>query len=165
MLGLLCSCTSSKTSLIIGDHYDEETDITTLIIMPYGNILIPGKWTKTSYYEDSRQHIFKNADSVHIAVTKAPQEKYSFYEEGISDGQFAEKFYEWEKEYFEEQGYTVELLQNDAGFIVWRAVIGDENTILLFGAKNPYAFNLAVFSDIWPDEKRIEFLENIFKNN
>ncbi len=58
----LLGCKSSQTSLIVSDSYNEKTKTTTLMLFPYGDIKIPGKWTKTSYNESSKQHHFSNID-------------------------------------------------------------------------------------------------------
>lgn len=99
LLGLTISCSTTKTLIIVADSYDQTKNVTTLTLLPYGNIEIPGEWTKTKYNEVSRQHFFVDKDSTSIAVTKNPQEKYPFYSENATDKEFARKFYEWEKDH------------------------------------------------------------------
>lgn len=94
LIVLNLGCSSSRTSIIVSDSYDKATDKTTLGLIPYGNIEIQGKCTKTRYNEVSRQHFFVNNDSIAIAITKAPKEKYPFYEENLTDEEFTEKFYQ-----------------------------------------------------------------------
>jgi hypothetical protein len=49
LLLVLTSCKTTQTSMIIADSYDEKKNQTTLTLLPYGNIVFPDKWTKTSY--------------------------------------------------------------------------------------------------------------------
>ena len=165
VLGLAISCSTTKTSIIVADSYDQTKNVTTLTLLPYGNIELPGEWTKTKYNEVSRQHFFVDKDSTSIAVTKNPQEKYPFYSENVTDKEFARKFYEWEKDHYEKQGFEIEEKSSDDNFVIWTANGNNANTIFLYGAKNKYAFNFAVFTDNWSEEKRTEFLKKIFEEN
>jgi len=120
--------------MIVADSYDENNNITTLTLLPYGNIEIPGQWTKSKYNEVSRQHFFVDKDSTSIAVTKNPQEKYPFYTETIADKEFARKFYEWEKDHYEKQGFEIKEKSSGINFVIWTANGDNANTILLYGA-------------------------------
>ncbi|BDC99475.1 hypothetical protein [Persicobacter psychrovividus] len=165
VLGLTISCSTTKTSVIVADSYDKSTNITTLSLLPYGSIEIPGQWTKTRYNEVSRQHFFVDKDSTSIAITKNPQEKYPFYHDSISDKEFAMKFFEWEKDFYEKHGYEIQESSKSNNFVIWTASGNNANTIFLYGAKNKYAYNFSVFSDNWAEEERVNFLKNIFEIN
>ena len=153
--------------MIVADSYDKDADKTTLTLIPYGNIDLPGRWTKTKYNEISRQHFFVNSDSTSIAVTKNPQEKYPFYKETMTDKEFAEEFYKWEHDFYSEQGFKIERLtsENEQNYVIWKAVGSGANTTFLYGAKNKYAYNFAVFEGNLPEEKRRDFLKNLFEEN
>lgn len=133
--------------------------------MPYGNIDIPGQWTKTKYNEISRQHFFIDDDSTSIAVTKNPQEKYPFYIENLEDLEFARKFYQWEKDHYEKQGFEINEKTSGDNFMIWTANDNNTNTIFLYGAKNKMAYNFAIFTDNWMQKKQIEFLTSLFEKN
>lgn len=165
LFGLTISCSTTQTSIIVADSYDQTENITTLTLLPYGNIDIPGQWTKTMYNEVSRQHFFHDNDSTSIAVTKNPQEKYPFYSDTITDKEFLRKFFEWEKEYYEEHGYIIEEKSSNDNFVIWTVNGNGVNTIFLYGAKNKYAYNFAVFTENWSDEKRTDFLKELFEEN
>ncbi|MGD1847910.1 MAG: hypothetical protein ACFB10_21150 [Salibacteraceae bacterium] len=165
LLGLTVSCSSTKNRRLVAHGYNPETQITTLKIVPYGNIKIPGQWNKTNYNEVSGQHFFKDADKNSIAVTKSLKEKYPFYKENTSDQAFARSFFEWEKEYYEKQGFKITEQSAGANYIIWTATGNNANTIFLYGAKDKYAYNYAVFSGCWPSEKRTDFLKKLFENN
>lgn len=167
LLPILIGCSTTKTSMLIGDTYDKEKDETSLILMPYGNINIPGKWTKTQYNEVSRQHFFINQDSVSIAVTKNPQNKYPFYESDMNEKQFIDKFFDWEKGYYQKQGYALTKLneESEVNYIIWTASGKDANTIFLFGAKDKFCYNFSIFKSMWNEETKIEFLKSLFERN
>lgn len=156
------SCSSSRTSRIVSDSYDKVNDKTTLGLIPYGNILIQGRWTKTRYNEVSRQHFFMNNESVTIAITKAPKEKYPFYEENLTDEKFTEKFYQWEFEHYTKQGYKIEKInpERQQNYIIWKATGNEANTIFIYGAKNNFAYKFSVLKAKWSEEKKIEFLKS-----
>ena len=125
--------------MIIADSYDEKKNQTTLTLLPYGNIVFPDKWTKTSYNQVSKQHFFTNNDSTTVAVTKNPKEKYPFYKTNQTDNEFVTDFVKWDAEYWEKQGLTITTVDNqaDKGYILWQAKSDEKNvnTIFLFGSK------------------------------
>jgi len=151
--------------MIVADSYDQDKNVTTLTLLPYGNIDIPGQWTKTKYNAVSRQHFFLDKDSTSIAVTKNPQEKYPFDSDSLTDKEFAIKFFKWEKDFYEKQGFQIDEKTSGDNFVIWTANRNDANTILLYGAKDDFAYNFAVFTDNWTEEKRIEFLTGLFERN
>lgn len=167
LIGLILGCSKTSTSILISDDYDEESDKTTQTIIPYGHIEFPGQWTKTKYNEESRQHFFIDKDSTSIAVAKNPQEKYPFYTEGMTDKEFTRKFFEWEKGFYEKRGFEITELKNYSGenFIVWKVTRNKANTVLLYGSKEHFAYNFAVFTDNWTNKDKIEFVRNLFEQN
>ena len=88
----IISCKTTQSSMIIGDNYDKKQDKTTLILLPYGNIVFPNKWNKASYNNVSKQHFFTNGDSTTITVAKNPREKYPFYKSSQTDKEFVSEF-------------------------------------------------------------------------
>ncbi|WP_258105857.1 hypothetical protein [Marinoscillum sp. MHG1-6] len=166
-LTTIAGCKTSQTTMLISDSYNEEKNVTSLMLFPYGNIDIPGKWTKTNYNETSRQHYFKNADSTSIAVALNPVNKYPFHHDSLTNQQWVDKFYLWDSEYYLNQGYTTEILDTDESgdFLIWKISGNNVNTIFLFGRKNEYALNYAVNTDNLTDEQRINFLTELFNRN
>jgi hypothetical protein len=160
---------SAQKSMIIADSYDENKNQTTLTLLPYGNIVLPDKWTKTSYDQFSQQHFFKNNDSTTIAVTKNPRDKYPFYKTNQTDQTFVTEFVKWDSEYWEKQGLTITTVDNQAnkGYIIWQAENDKKNvnTIFLFGSKNGLAYNFSGTSTTWTDAQIKDFLVQLFNNN
>ena len=166
-LALLLSCKTQQTIVLTSETYDKTSDITTLIQIPYGNINIPGKWIKYSYNNSSRQTLFKNKDSITIAVTKIPKNKYSFYKVDQSEKDFVNEFYKWDSEYFINTGLTITKLADNSekGFIIWKATSKGASTVLLFGTKNNLAYNLATMTHKWTDRECEAFLLDLYGKN
>lgn len=166
---VLASCKTTQSSMIIADTYDQKKDQTTLTILPYGNIVIPEKWTKKSYNQISRQHFFTNNDSTTIAVTKNPKNKYSFYKSNQTDSEFVTDFVKWDAEFFEKQGFKTTTLDNQSeiGFILWQVKNEEKNvnTIILFGSKNGLAYNFSGSSKNWTETQIKNFLVQLFNSN
>lgn len=166
---VLTSCKTPQTSVIAADSFDEENNQTSLTLLPYGTIVIPGKWTKTSYNQVSKQHFFTNNDSTTLAVTKNPKDKYPFYKPDQTVSEFVIDFVKWDAEYWKQQGLTVATIddQSDKGYILWQAKSDDKNvnTIFLFGSKNGLAYNFSVASKKWTETKMKEFLVQLLNDN
>lgn len=165
--GLLSACASSRTSVLVEDHYDATTDHTVLVVVPYGNISLPGKWTKTSYNDVSRQHFFTNGDSTTVAVAKQPREKYPFHAIGQTDSELVTAFQKWDADYWSKKGMLTTMVEDRSseGYVIWH-VSGDRvNTTFLFGSKDNYAYNLSVSTRRWDDPQVKRFLMDVYAAN
>lgn len=166
---LLTSCKTTKKSTIVSDSYDEKKNQTTLTLLPYGNIVIPDKWTKTSYNKVSRQHFFTNNDSTTVALTKNPKDKYPFYRTNQTDSEFVAEFVKWDGDFLERQGLTVTTIDNQSnkGYILWQVISVEKkvNTIFLFGSKNGLAYNFSGSSKTWTETKIRDFLVQLYNDN
>ena len=83
---LVSSCMSlgnAAQSTIVGGEYKADKNITEYFVMPYGEVSLPGKWEKWQYVSNARQQFFKNADSVTIAISFGPANKYEFNKNGL----------------------------------------------------------------------------------
>lgn len=154
--------------MIIADRYNKKKDQTTLTILPYGNIVFPGKWKKTDYNPSSKQHFFRNTDSTILIIAKAPQDRFDFYTKNNSDKEFVAAFYKWENDYWLQQGLSSKLFndQSDQGYILWQ-LFGQKasTTTFLLGSKNGYAYNLSTVSKIWNEKQQQQLLTDIFLTN
>jgi hypothetical protein len=138
------------------------------MIFPYGEIKIPGKWTKTSENSISGQYFFVGQDSVRIAVALQPWDKYEFSHNNpeVTTDNFVRKFYEWDANYLKEQtnGQLRILTENrERNYLVWN--LKNErglNDCYLFGLKGKTAHNLKVTTDKWDEETKLKFLEQLF---
>ena len=165
----LTSCKTTKTSMIVADSYDEKKNQTTLTLLPYGNIVLPDKWTKTSYNQVSQQHFFTNNDSTTVAVTKNSKEKYPFFKPNQTDSEFLTDFVKWDAAYWVKLGFTVATVDNQSekGYILWQAKSDEKNvnTIFLFGSKNGLAYNFSGTSKTWTETEIKDFLVQLFNDN
>ena len=108
------SCKTNQTSMIVADKYDATNNQTTLTILPYGNIIIPNEWKKTSYNQVSKQHFFQNSDLTTISIAKNLKEKYPFYKTEQNDKEFVAEFVKWDSEYWKQQGLEILTIENKA---------------------------------------------------
>ena len=162
------SCKTTATSMLIADSYDKKTDATTLMLFPFGNIIIPGKWTKTEFNSSSKQHFFRDEDSTTIAVSKNPQNKYPFYTKDMTDKEFTVRYYEWESTYYSQKGLKSLILADsidNGNFIVWKIEGDSVNTILLYAGKDKFAYGFSFITDKVADQRRVDFLTKLFKDN
>ena len=166
----LTSCKTTQTSMLIGESFDKSKNQTTLTLLPYGNIVIPNKWTKSTYNKVSKQHFFVNEDKTTLAVAKNPTNKYPFYKTNQTDKKFVTEFVKWDAEHWKQQGVIVKTLtdKSENGYITWQAKTENQdkvNTIFIFGSKNGFAYNFSGTSRTWTDEKIIEFITLLYNNN
>ena len=161
------SCGSAKqaTSTIVGGDYDAKKNTTEYFVFPYGQVSIPGKWEKTSYNSVSRQQFFRNDESVNIAVSFGPYDKYEFNKDGSLKGyEFVEAFYEWESKYFVSNGLECKILETDKGnkHILYR-VFGDKfDTYFLICEKNGFVSNFSInATDKWTEQQKVDFLKSL----
>lgn len=166
---VLFSCaTTGSTSILYSDTYDKTTDRTTVMIFPYGEVKVPGKWTKTRENAVSGQYFFIGQDSARIAIALQPWDKYEFSHNNpeVTPDNFVKKFYEWDANYLKERtnGQIRILTENkEKNYLVWNLKSERSgNDYFLFGLKGKTAYNLNVKTDKWDEEKKTSFLERLF---
>jgi len=167
VLTIYSSILLGQTSNLTADTYDEEKNTTTLVQIPYSNIVIPGKWTRTKYNTSSQQILYENQDSVTISVVKLYKRKYSFYTTGQNDKDFVLAFYKWDSDYYKSNEVNVQQLADSSGkgYIIWKATGKHINSVFLFGAKKKLAYNFATMTNKWTDKQSEAFLIDLFNNN
>ena len=166
------SCKTNQKNMIVADKYDATKNQTTLTILPYGNVIIPKEWKKTSYNQVSKQHFFQNSDLTTISIAKNLKEKYPFYKAEQNDKEFVTEFVKWDSEYWKEQGLEITTVENNSEntFIVWNAKSKNENkpevnTLFLFGVKNNFVYGFSINSKTWNEKQKIEFLRKLYETN
>ena len=167
----LTGCKTQSVSTIVGGDYDKNKDRTAYFVLPFGSTFIPGKWTKTSYNEVSKQQFFRNEENVSIAIAFVPANGYEFNTGGSKKGfEFTKAFYEWDADYFVKTlRLNQEKIESDENknYIIWRA-FGEQNgtnfdTYFLFGEKNGCANNFSItITDKWTKEEKIKFLKEMY---
>lgn len=155
------SVAKSQRLLITADNYNKKKDETTLVMIPDGGIVFPGKWHKVAYNRSSKQHFFRNADSTFLIIAKAPQNSFDFYVKNNSNKEFSSAFYKWENDYWTQKGLNSKLFkdQSDQGYILWQLSGQTYNTTtFLLGAKNGYGYNLSTVSKTGMKKNNNSFL-------
>ena len=174
MFILLTSCATHRNSIIKGYDYNKEKDETVYFVIPYGNITLHGHWIITNYNSSSRQQFFRNSDSVIIAISFGPCDKYEFNTDTLKTGfEFVKSFYEWDSQYFSEtNGLSAELIEQDSSknFIIWKlyGFLNDKkiDNYFLFGVRNCFVSNFLVLdTKKWKDSEKINFLRNLYIKN
>ena len=160
------SCSTSKKIKVV---QEEPVKVTKADFGEEGFIQIPGEWTLSSENKLTNQKFFRNKDSVLIAITRNPMEKYSFYAAGMKDSIFTETFFRWESNHFEKQGLMVSVFEKHKGgeYIIW-TVKGKEkvDALLLYGGKKNFGYALSLLE---PKNLTINqskaFLIQLFRDN
>ena len=141
---LLASCSTKKAVKVI---QNENLKVTQADFGSEGIINIPGEWTLSSENKLTNQKFFRNKDSILIAITRNPMEKYSFHVVGMEDTIFTQAFYDWESRHYEKQGLEVKILEkNTKGeYIIWSVKGKDNlNAVLLYGGKKNHGYALSM---------------------
>jgi hypothetical protein len=166
---VLFSCATTKpTSVLYSDNYDKNTDLTSVMIFPYGEVKIPGKWTKTRESDISGQHFFIGQDSVTVAVALQPWDKFEFSNNNpqVTPDNFVRKFYEWDANYLKEQNKgQLKIVTENKGknYMIWNLTSETGlNDYFLFGLKGKTAYNLYVTTDKWDEDRKVKFLEQLY---
>ena len=166
---LVSSCMSlgnAAQSTIVGGEYKADKNITEYFVMPYGEVSLPGKWEKWQYVSNARQQFFKNADSVTIAISFGPANKYEFNKNGSLKGyDFVKAYYDWESDYFVKSGYEAKIIESaqSNSYIIWRLWGQELDTYFLFGERGGRVSNFSVhITDKWTEEEKVKFLKSIY---
>lgn len=172
LLAIMTSCMAPKAvSTIESNTYDTKTNQTTFNKFPFGSLSIPGKWTKISYNQISRQHNFKNADSVLTAVAINQTSSYPFYKPNMTSNEAVKEFYEWDSKYLADNinGNRTIIKQDTVNhYIVWQITADNEkykvDNHYLFGCENGIIFTVFIGTDKWTNEQKVEYLQTVYKN-
>ena len=171
LLLLTISCLGQKAiSTIESNNYDKKTDLTTFTKFPFGSISIPGKWKKISYNQVSRQHNFTNVDSIFTAIAINQASSYPFYKPNMTPNQTVEELYEWDSKYLADniKGTRTIIKQDTVNhFILWQIEADNQKYKLdnhyLFGSENGVVFSVFIDTKKWTNDKKVEFLQTVYK--
>ena len=132
-----------------------------------GEVKIPGEWKQLNKMDDSGQTYLKNNDGVIIAIAKNPQKAYPFYKKDNSDYENVKEFYKWDSNYRKENNFKTEKLKENRKleYIIWKYNDEKLDNVFLFGTSNENFLNLLVYTNIWNEDEKIKFLENLYEIN
>ncbi len=173
LIVVITNCATSSTNTLVSCSYNQEKNLTDYMVFPYGNVSIPGKWIKTNYNSSSRQQFFNNSDSITIAISFGPCNKYEFNQDNsLRRFEFVKNYYEWDSNYFvKSQGFNRELIEENPenNFVIWRLFGTFRNEPLdnyfLFGENNCMVSNFSILkTNKWSREQKTKFLRNLFLN-
>ena len=163
----IVGCASHRISVIEGCEYNAEKNATEYIVLPFGQVALPGKWEKLRYSDVSGQQFFIGQDATEIAVAFNREEYYEFNKDGKFRGlDFLNAFYEWESGYFKTKGYESQLIELNTShqYIIYRIYGEKVNSYFLIGVNgNGNVSNFLVdHAEKWTEDEKIRFLKNIF---
>ena len=171
LIGFMTSCATQKTSTLVGGNYNESTNVTDYFVLPYGSVMLPGKWEKKSFNSISNQQFFRNQDSVIVAIAFGRFDKYEFNVDGSQTGHnFVKAYYEWDSNYFvESHGLKRQVVEDDSTnhFMVYRIFgqieKGKFDTYFLIAEKNGNISNFSISStDKWNESEKCTFLKKLY---
>ncbi|SEF69473.1 hypothetical protein SAMN05421847_0655 [Halpernia humi] len=150
-------------NIILSQDLDDFTNANTNT----GNVKIPGKWEKLNKSDDSGQIFFKNKEGIIIAIAKNPKNAYPFYQKEKSDFENVQEFYKWDSDYIKSNNIDTEKLKENSEkkYIIWKYNDKKSDNVFLLGSVANNFINLLIYTDIWPEDKKIEFLENLYQIN
>jgi len=165
---ILTGCISQRVSTIVRCDYDESKNQTDYFVLPYGSVSITGKWDKSNYNSVSGQQFFINKDSIEIAIAFNRFDSYEFNADGSKIGfEFVKALYDWDSQFLvNSYGLKRKVLETDSinNFILYQIYgLTNIDTYFLVGEKNGNVSNLSItITDKWTDEKKIEFLKELY---
>lgn len=132
-----------------------------------GDIKIPGNWEQLNSINDSGQTYLKNSEGVIIAIAQNPKKAYSFFKSSKSGFENVKLFYIWDSDYIKENKYKTDKIKENAEseYIIWKYNDGKLDNVFLFGSAKDNFLNLLVYSNIWDEDKKVLFLENLYQLN
>lgn len=130
-------------------------------------VRVPGVWNLLNTMDDSGQTYLKNEAGIIIAVAQNPKKAYSFYDSKKSDFKNVIAFYKWDSNYREEINFkTAKIKENSKlEYIIWKFSDGKMDNLFLFGSIGNSFLNLLIYTDIWNENEKIIFLEELYKLN
>lgn len=132
-----------------------------------GEVKIPGKWEQLNTADDSGQTYLKNGDGVVIAIAQNPKKVYSFFKSNDSAFENVQSFYVLDSDYRKENKFKTEKIKENSKleYIIWKFNDEKLDNVFLFGSVKDNFLNLLVYTNIWSEEEKISFLENLYKIN
>lgn len=132
-----------------------------------GEVKIPGSWEQLNSMDDSGQTYLKNKDGVIIAIAQNLKKAYPFFKSNKSNFDNIKEFYKWDSDYRKENHFKTEKIKENSEleYIIWKFNDTKLDNVFLFGSSKDTFLNLLVYTNIWTDDERIAFLENLYKLN
>ncbi|HSD14375.1 MAG TPA: hypothetical protein VLB74_06980 [Flavobacterium sp.] len=132
-----------------------------------GDIKIPGKWTQLNTMDDSGQTYLKNDEGIIIAIAQNPKKAYPFFKSNKSDFENVKEFYKWDSDYRKENNFKTEKLKENSKseYVIWKYNDQKLDNVFLFGSSKSSFLNFLVYTNLWSEDQKIEFLEKLHELN
>lgn len=132
-----------------------------------GEVNIPGEWEQLNTTDASGQTYMINKDGVIIAVAQNPKKTYSFYKSNHSDFKNVIGFYKWDSDFRKENEFKTKKIKENSEleYVIWKFNDGKIDNVFLFGSSKDTFLNLLVYTNIWSENEKVVFLENLYEIN
>lgn len=141
--------------------------------------LLQGKWEYRSQLKESGQyHLENEKKKLDVLISVRKREIFDFYDESLSERELVDKFYKWEKDYWQqENGLNAEVFEikkdTENNFIIWQLVIDDksvsskrDSNYFLFSYRNKKLISISLNQKndkkLMTENEVIKFLEEIY---
>ena len=170
LLVVLASCHRRMAPTITAGEYNAARNQTDYIVLPYGSVSLPGKWTHGRYRKESRQQYFSNSDTTIISIAFGPCNKLGFSTGGVQGYEFVKLYYNYETKYQAEVlNQKIELITADSAskYMLWRVYSDNVSQYMLTGAKDcacgECAFqNFTLTSKKLTGDQQVKLLQDIY---
>ena len=144
-----------------------QDNIYTTVKTSSGDVKVLGKWTQINTMDDSGQTYLKSDEGVVIAIAQNPKKAYSFFKSGKSDFENVKEFYKWDSDYRKENNFKTKKLKENSKseYIIWKYNEEKIDNVFLFGSSKNNFLNLLVYTNLWSEDEKINFLEKIYELN
>jgi hypothetical protein len=147
--------------------FSQKVDKYSIVKTNSTDIRIPGEWKQLNTMDDSGQTYLENDKKVIIAIAKNPKKAYSFYKIKKSDFKNVQSFYRWDSDYRKELKHKTNKIKENSKleYVIWKYNDGKLDNVFLFGSVNDNFLNLLVYTNEWDEDKKVRFLEKLYKLN
>ncbi len=127
---------------------------------------IPGNWVYVGADDESGQHFFENRTEA-TGFSYNSMKDYEFYDKSRSWFEQVEAYYEWEADYWRNQGLKVEELTRDKRdrYIIWKTEGEGTENMFLYGGSWEKFISVFIASSALSDEEKIQYLKRFYKVN
>lgn len=164
-------CEAQPYSTVTSFDYSKKKKQTVYAVVPFGNVTLPGKWKQQHYDNISKQQWISNVqDSLLIAVSLVPCDRFEFNEKGTKTGfDFVKAYYDWEADYFvKESGLNATLIEEDStkSYRIMH-VFGDsqgkrKDVYILLAANECAVRNIQLgYAPKYREEEKLAFLKSL----
>lgn len=118
--------------------YNEQKDVTTYSVAPYGSLSFPGKWAMGKYNKSSRHQYFYHPDTSTLIAAIGPCKGLPFAKDNAQGYEVVKKYYDLETRFQALNSIELKPVVEDEAnrYMIWTARIDGIDQYFLFGLKD-----------------------------